>query len=210
MLNCTPVTDGVDISCRGTSANLASFLAVWEVAVSGEASGSEGLPWVWMLWSLKEEDHMTTTWFGSSGFHCGPNVCKRGYLNAWRDVVDDADGFAVMVARQSVRDHVELHLSSRLVARLHAIDGFTGGTLKTEDRGLVIELRDHERSGVYPSPTYLPSLLPLLYMATRHWKWYWCPHSASRPTDSARDAGPTPGPLYPDGALNSSMQMVQS
>lgn len=34
---------------------LASFLAVWEVAVSGKASGSEGLPWVWMLWSLKGE-----------------------------------------------------------------------------------------------------------------------------------------------------------
>lgn len=32
---------------------LASFLAVWEVAVSGKASGSEGLPWVRMLWSLK-------------------------------------------------------------------------------------------------------------------------------------------------------------
>lgn len=28
---------------------LASFVAVWEVAVSGKASGSEGLPWVWML-----------------------------------------------------------------------------------------------------------------------------------------------------------------
>lgn len=34
---------------------LASFLAVWEVAVSGKASGSEGLPWVRMLWSLKGE-----------------------------------------------------------------------------------------------------------------------------------------------------------
>lgn len=31
---------------------LASFLAVWEVAVSWKASGSEGLPWVRMLWSL--------------------------------------------------------------------------------------------------------------------------------------------------------------
>lgn len=34
---------------------LASSLAVWEVAVSGKASGSEGLPWVRMLWSLKGE-----------------------------------------------------------------------------------------------------------------------------------------------------------
>ncbi len=43
--------------CNGTRAcvHLASFLAVWEVAMSGKASGSEGLPWVWMLWSLKGE-----------------------------------------------------------------------------------------------------------------------------------------------------------
>lgn len=57
---------------------------------------------------------------------------------------------------------------------------------------------------------YLPSLLPLLYMATRHWKWYWCPHWANRPTDSALETGPTPGPLYPDGPPKGSMQMVQS
>lgn len=36
--------------------HLASFLTVWEVAVSGKASGSEGLSWVRMLWSLKRED----------------------------------------------------------------------------------------------------------------------------------------------------------
>lgn len=35
---------------------LASFLAVWEVAVSGKASGSEGLPWIRVLWSLKGEE----------------------------------------------------------------------------------------------------------------------------------------------------------
>lgn len=57
---------------------------------------------------------------------------------------------------------------------------------------------------------HLPSLFPLLYMATRHWKWYWCPHCASRPTDSALETGPTPGPLYPDGPPRGSMQMVQS
>lgn len=62
-----------------------------------------------------------------------------GYLNAWWYVVDDADSFAVMMARQRVGDDVILHLSSWLVACLHAIDGFTGGTLKTEQRGLVIE-----------------------------------------------------------------------
>lgn len=28
-----------------------------------------------------------------------------------------------------------LHLPCRLVARLYAVDGFTGGTLKTEERG---------------------------------------------------------------------------
>lgn len=38
------------VVCR---VHLASFLAVWEVAVSGKASGSEGLPRVWVLWSLK-------------------------------------------------------------------------------------------------------------------------------------------------------------
>lgn len=34
-------------------AYLAAFLTVWEVAVSGEASRSEGLPCVRMLWSLQ-------------------------------------------------------------------------------------------------------------------------------------------------------------
>lgn len=33
-----------------------------------------------------------------------------------------------------------LHLPCRLVACLHAVDGFAGGTLKTEERGLIIEL----------------------------------------------------------------------
>lgn len=31
---------------------LAAFLAVGEVAVSGEPAGSEGLAWIWMLWTL--------------------------------------------------------------------------------------------------------------------------------------------------------------
>lgn len=39
----------------GDCVYLASFLAVREVAVSGKASGSKGLPWVRMLWSLKGE-----------------------------------------------------------------------------------------------------------------------------------------------------------
>lgn len=53
-------------------------------------------------------------------------------LNAGWDVVDDAYGFAVGVSRQRVRDDVVLHLPGRLVARLHAVDGFTGGTLQAE------------------------------------------------------------------------------
>lgn len=57
------------------------------------------------------------------------------YLNARWDVVDDAYGFAVGMARQRVRDDVVLHLPRRLVASLHAVDGFTGGTLETERRG---------------------------------------------------------------------------
>jgi len=56
------------------------------------------------------------------------------YLNAWRDVVDDADAFAVGVSGQRVRDDVVLHLPCRLVARLHAVDGFTRWTLKAEDK----------------------------------------------------------------------------
>lgn len=135
-------------------------------------------------------------------------------LNAWWYVVDDAYGFAVRMSWQRVRDDVVLHLPCRLVARLYTVDGFAGGTLKTEDRGLTVEiisqLTDYEEPPSDFVLTYLPSLLPLLYMATRHWKWYWCPHCASRPTDSARETGPTPGPLYPDGPPNGSIQMVQS
>lgn len=71
--------------------------------MSGKASGSEGLPWVRMLWSL----------------------------NAWWDVVDDAYGFAIRMPGQRVGDDVVFHLPCWLVARLHSIDGFTGGTLKT-------------------------------------------------------------------------------
>jgi len=106
---------------------------------------------------------------------------------------------------------VVLHLPCRLVACLHAVDGFTGGTLKTAKRKVMSSRqRRHDEERRSPSLTHLPSLLPLLYMATRHWKWYWCPHCASRPTDSARDIGPTPGPLYPDGPPSGSIQMVQS
>lgn len=54
------------------------------------------------------------------------------YLNAWWDVVDDAYRFAVRVPWQRMRDDVVLHLPCRLVARLHTVDGFTSGTLKTE------------------------------------------------------------------------------
>lgn len=31
---------------------LASLVTVWQVAVSGESSGSEGFAWIWVLWAL--------------------------------------------------------------------------------------------------------------------------------------------------------------
>lgn len=34
---------------------LASLLAVREVAVSGEPTGSEGFAWIWVLWALKSK-----------------------------------------------------------------------------------------------------------------------------------------------------------
>ena len=58
------------------------------------------------------------------GHRAGP------HLHPWGDVVDDADGFAVRVARQRVRDDVILHLPRGLCPRLHPIDGFAGGTLQ--------------------------------------------------------------------------------
>lgn len=58
------------------------------------------------------------------GHRAGP------HLHPWGDVVDDADGFAVGVARQRVRDDVILHLPWGLCPRLHPIDGFAGGTLQ--------------------------------------------------------------------------------
>lgn len=54
----------------------------------------------------------------------------RPHLHPWGDVVDDADGFAVRVARQCMRDDVILHLPRRLCPCLHPIDGFAGGTLQ--------------------------------------------------------------------------------
>lgn len=136
------------------------------------------------------------------------------YLNAWWYVIYDAYGFAVRMPRQRVRNDMVLHLPSWLVARLYTVDSFTSGTLETEEKGQIIWFTGSNTMGTMKSHclslAYLPSLLPLLYMATRHWKWYWCPHCVSRPTDSARDTGPTPGPLYPEGPPNGSIQMVQS
>lgn len=56
----------------------------------------------------------------------------------------------------------------------------------------------------------LPSLLPLLYIATRHCRWYRCPHCVNLPIDSVRETPATPGPLYPDGPPRASMHIVQS
>lgn len=51
------------------------------------------------------------------------------YLDARRDVVDDADGFAVGVSWQRVGDDMVLHLAWRLVASLHSVDGLAGWAL---------------------------------------------------------------------------------
>lgn len=52
------------------------------------------------------------------------------YLDARWDVVNEADGLAVRVTRQRVRDDVVLHLSRGLVAGLHSINCFAGRTLQ--------------------------------------------------------------------------------
>lgn len=52
------------------------------------------------------------------------------HLNARRDAVDDADGLAVWVAGQGVRDEVVLHLPRWLRPRLHPIDGLACWTLQ--------------------------------------------------------------------------------
>lgn len=75
--------------------------------MSGKASGSEGLPWVRMLWSLKgrgdDSYHQTliliifnTTC--ESKTNTAVRSALSGYLNAWWYVVDDAYGFAVRVS----------------------------------------------------------------------------------------------------------------
>lgn len=46
-------TAGVVQHKGGVLAYLASLLAVREVAVSGEPTGSERFAWIWMLWALK-------------------------------------------------------------------------------------------------------------------------------------------------------------
>ena len=51
-------------------------------------------------------------------------------LQAWRDVVDDADGLAVGVPRQGVGDDMVFHLAGWLVSRLHPVDGLTCGALE--------------------------------------------------------------------------------
>lgn len=59
-----------------------------------------------------------------------PGHRARPHLHPRGNVVDDADGFAVRVARQRVRDDVILHLPWGLCPCLHPIDGFAGGTLQ--------------------------------------------------------------------------------
>lgn len=52
-------------------------------------------------------------------------------LDPSRNVVDDADGLGVRVARQAVGDDVELHLPGRLGAGFLTVNGFACWTLKT-------------------------------------------------------------------------------
>lgn len=69
--------------------------------MSGKASGSEGLPWIRVLWSLKRSNvrgRQTPPVRAKQGRWSRCLKCWR-YLNAWWDVVDDAYGFAVGVAR---------------------------------------------------------------------------------------------------------------
>lgn len=56
----------------------------------------------------------------------------------------------------------------------------------------------------------LPTLLPLLYMATRHSRWYMWPHLPSLPTSSGLMPLCCRMPSYPDAMASLSMQMVQS
>lgn len=56
----------------------------------------------------------------------------------------------------------------------------------------------------------IPTLLPLLYMATRHSRWYMWPHLPSLPTSSGLMPLCCRMPSYPDDMASLSMQMVQS
>lgn len=44
----------VTLSSRDILVYLASLVTVWQVAVSGESSGSERFAWIWVLWTLKK------------------------------------------------------------------------------------------------------------------------------------------------------------
>lgn len=118
------------------------------------------------------------------------------HLDAGGDVVDDPDGFGVGVTREGMGDEVKLHLPGGLRARLLPVDGLAGGALQAA------VLRGHTGwawgpTGAQPCathpervtrPPWCPqaglTLLPLLYMATRHSRWYMCPHLPSLPTSS--------------------------
>lgn len=56
----------------------------------------------------------------------------------------------------------------------------------------------------------LLTLLPLLYMASRHSRWYMWPHLPSLPTSSGLMPLCCRTPSYPDDMTSLSMQMVQS
>lgn len=104
--------------------DLPAFLVVGEVTVSRKPSRTELLPGVRVLIGL----------------------------NPGRNVIDDADGFGVWVARQAVGDDVVLHLPRRLRACFLPIDGFTCWTLKTAIL-IAIVVHGHQAQQMVHVPT---------------------------------------------------------
>lgn len=122
---------------------------------------------------------------GTAGPGAGGRGAGGAHLDAGGDVVDYPDGFGVSVAREGMGDEVELHLPRGLRARLLPIDGLAGGALQTA----VLQRRPQWALSPLHTPadpvsTLALTLLPLLYMATRHSRWYMCPHLPSLPTSS--------------------------
>lgn len=70
--------------------------------MSGEPSGSEGFAWIRMLWTLNNNNTVDERLQTAHALPWLPGEAKtsgRPYLDAWRDVINDPDGFAVRMAR---------------------------------------------------------------------------------------------------------------